>query len=505
MEHDAPAWVADAVFYQVFPDRFAASARVAKPGRLEPWAHPPTIHGFKGGDLLGVVEHLDDLEELGVNALYLNPIFASAANHRYHTYDYLHVDPLLGGDGAFRELLDEAHRRGMRIVIDGVFNHSGRGFWPFHHLLETGLASPYRDWFHVDHARLEAGRRIDAYPESHQPGAVDPAWAADHRAGARSLGELGYRAWWDLPALPKLNLDNPELRDYLLDVAAHWIGFGADGWRLDVPEEVEPRFWHAFRQRVKAENPGAYLVGEIWHEAPDWVVPGGPFDGVMNYPLAWATIGFAAGSRLDRAVAAEQGDMRARLHPLDGAAFLAAVLAIVAAYGPVSATRQLTLLGTHDTPRVRTVCGGDVRSVQLAMLLLLALPGAPCIYYGDEIGLMGHADPDCRAAFPWAAAAEPSELRDSIRSAIALRAAEPALRSATVTPLAAADHACAFARGSGSDEVWVAVNAGDAGAQLTLPAPVDAEPALAIGPPPELRGKGVRIPPRSGAVLRPTG
>jgi neopullulanase len=181
------------------------------------------------------------------------------------------------------------------------------------------------------------------------------------------------------------------------------------------------------------------------------------------------------------------------------------VLAIVAAYGPVSATRQLTLLGTHDTPRVRTVCGGDVRSVQLAMLLLLALPGAPCIYYGDEIGLMGHADPDCRAAFPWAAAAEPSELRDSIRSAIALRAAEPALRSATVTPLAAADHACAFARGSGSDEVWVAVNAGDAGAELTLPAPVDAEPALAIGPPPELRGKGVRIPPRSGAVLRPTG
>ena len=137
-----PDWVQDAVFYQIFPDRFARSGRVRAPGPLEPWDAPPTIHGLKGGDLLGIVDHLDHIQSVGANTLYLNPIFQSASNHRYHTYDYLHVDPLLGGDAALRELLDACHARGMRVVLDGVFNHASRGFWPFHHVLESGLASP---------------------------------------------------------------------------------------------------------------------------------------------------------------------------------------------------------------------------------------------------------------------------------------------------------------------------------------------------------------------------
>jgi len=141
MPVDTPAWARDAVFYQVFPDRFAASERVPKPGPLEPWDAPPTDTGFKGGDLIGIVEHLPYLEDLGVDALYLNPVFSSASNHRYHTYDYFAVDPLLGGDDALRELLDAAHGRGMRVILDGVFNHTGRGFWPFHHVLETGASS----------------------------------------------------------------------------------------------------------------------------------------------------------------------------------------------------------------------------------------------------------------------------------------------------------------------------------------------------------------------------
>ena len=160
MSVDTPAWVRDAIFYQVFPDRLAASERVHKPGTPEPWDAPPTTHGFKGGDLRGVTEHLGYLEDLGISALYLNPAFTSAANHRYHTDDYLAVDPLLGGDDALRELLDAAHGRGMRVVLDGVFNHTGRGFWPFHHILETGAASPYRGWFHLDDARLDAGQRL---------------------------------------------------------------------------------------------------------------------------------------------------------------------------------------------------------------------------------------------------------------------------------------------------------------------------------------------------------
>src|SRR5438093_2509104 len=168
MTVDTPDWVRDAVFYQIFPDRFAISPRVAKPGPLEPWDAPPTQHGFKGGDLLGIVEHLDYLGDLGVNALYLTPVVASASNHRYHAYDYLRVDPLLGGDDALRELLDEAHERGMRVILDGVFNHSGRGFWPFHHLLEAGAASPYRDWLHIDPEFLEPGRALIAYPNAEQ-------------------------------------------------------------------------------------------------------------------------------------------------------------------------------------------------------------------------------------------------------------------------------------------------------------------------------------------------
>ena len=182
MSVDTPAWVRDAVFYQIFPDRFAASERVAKPGPLEPWDAPPTNHGFKGGDLLGIVEHLAYLEDLGVTALYLTPIFQSASNHRYHTYDYFTVDPLLGGDDALRELLDAAHARGMRVVLDGVFNHTGRGFWPFHHVLETGAGSPYRDWFHFDDAA--PGRRpaaSDAYPP---PGTPSNAARLRRRGGA---------------------------------------------------------------------------------------------------------------------------------------------------------------------------------------------------------------------------------------------------------------------------------------------------------------------------------
>src|SRR6188472_3100730 len=161
---DTPRWAREAVFYQIFPDRFAASDRVPKPGPMEAWDAPPTVHGYKGGDLLGIVERLDDLVDLGISALYLTPILTSASNHRYHTDDYLQVDPLLGGDAALRELLDEAHARDMRVVLDGVFNHTGRGFWAFHHVLENGGQSPYRDWFHWHPDALDGRHPIRPYP-----------------------------------------------------------------------------------------------------------------------------------------------------------------------------------------------------------------------------------------------------------------------------------------------------------------------------------------------------
>lgn len=151
-----PEWAKNAVFYQIFPDRFATSERVAKPQGLEPWYSPPTVHGYKGGDLLGVVEKLDYLQDLGVTALYFNPVFQSASNHRYHTHDYFQVDPMLGGNAALRELLDESHKRGLKVVLDGVLNHASRGFFQFHDILENGDKSPYLDWFHVRKYPLNA-------------------------------------------------------------------------------------------------------------------------------------------------------------------------------------------------------------------------------------------------------------------------------------------------------------------------------------------------------------
>src|SRR5579859_5981851 len=195
-----PEWVHEAVFYQIFPDRFARSLSVPKPSNLESWDSPPTVHGFKGGDLLGIVEHLDYLSDLGVSALYLNPVFRSTANHRYHTHDYYAVDPILGGNDALSSLLDEVHRRGMRIVLDGVFNHASREFFEFSHILENGPDSPYLDWFTVHSWPLHP------YP---------------------SNGETpGYECWWNMPALPKFATATPAVREFLWGVGQYWIEQG---------------------------------------------------------------------------------------------------------------------------------------------------------------------------------------------------------------------------------------------------------------------------------------
>ena len=451
MTPDVPAWVRDAVFYQIFPDRFAASDRVIKPGPMETWDAPPTVHGFKGGDLLGIAEHLGYLEDLGVTAIYLTPIFSSASNHRYHTYDYYTVDPLLGGNDALRELLDAAHDRGMRVVLDGVFNHSGRGFWPFHHVLETGLASPYRSWFWIDEAMLEAEGHLHAYPEP----------------GDRST-RLGYQGWWNLPDLPKLNTNAPQVREYLFGVAEHWLRFGIDGWRLDVPTEIDDEaFWQEFRARCRAVNPEAYLVGEIWQVAPAWL-RGDRFDAQMNYQLAEAILGFAAGADLDHEVIAGHGMYKNDLRPMTGTSFGLRVEELSTAYDPAVVSAQLNLLGSHDTPRLRTVVGGGLERARLATLLQLTLPGAPCIYYGDEIGLSGGNDSACRGAFPWDETRWEPGMRDSVQGLLHLRHAEAALRDGQIRVVGASDAAVALERGAGVSRFVVAANASAEPVRLDL-------------------------------------
>ena len=449
-----PDWAKHAVFYQIFPDRFARSGAVEaqEAVQLTPWGTPPAEQGFQGGDLYGIADRLDYLDALGVTALYLNPIFASAANHRYHTYDYYEVDPLLGGNDALRTLLDATHARGMRVVLDGVFNHASRGFWPFHHVLENGPDSPYVDWF-----------RIKDWP-------LRP-YAADR--------PHNYAAWHDIPALPELNTDHPPVRDFLFDVARHWVDFGIDGWRLDVPREIETDgFWEDFRGVVKDADPEAYLVGEVWGEAPSWL-RGDRFDGLMNYPLLDITLGFfGAGSLRDYSKAHLTFD------PLDAPAFARELERLLALYDWEATCAQLNLLDSHDMARAQWILNEDTDALRQAVLFLMTMPGAPCIYYGDEIGLSAAGDPHCREAFPRDEADWDTDLLSFYQSATALRHRHEVLRTGRVEVLHADARALVLRRTLGDTTALVAFNAGPESVQVDLEAGALPDSPLAPAWPP---------------------
>lgn len=439
-----PDWVKNAVFYQIFPDRFRRSdqTRHARGIKLKPWGAPPEEQGYQGGDLYGIVEKLDYLKELGVTAIYLNPIFSAASNHRYNAYNFLEVDPLLGGEAAFRALLDEAHKRDMKIVIDGVFNHCGRGFWAFHHIMENGGDSPYIDWFHVQQYPLYA------YPceEGQQP---------------------GYATWWGHASLPQFNTDNPGVRDYIFEVTRHWLEFGADGWRLDVPEEIkDDTFWQEFRQVVKSVNPEAYIVGEIWHEAAHWL-KGDMFDAVMNYQITGPILTFFGRHNLGNW---HHPDLN--WQPIDAAGFKRDVETLFNRYDWEINFAQMNMLDSHDMPRALWLVNNDEAALRLAILCQMTLPGAPCIYYGDEAGLSAGGDPFCREAFPWEQfEANPHPLSDIYRQATALRHAHESLRIGNFEILFADGDLLTYRRRTDSEETLILFHAGKVEhATLSLPA-----------------------------------
>ncbi|HJY82174.1 MAG TPA: glycoside hydrolase family 13 protein [Candidatus Binatia bacterium] len=480
---DTPDWVRDAVFYQIFPDRFARSLRLPKPDYLEDWDAPPTLRGYKGGDLYGIVEHLDHIQSLGANALYLTPIFQAASNHRYNTHDYYQVDPLLGGTPALRELLDTCHARGMKVMLDGVFNHAGRGFFPFHDLLENGMYGPYRDWFHIHSFPLNA----------YQP-----------QQG------LGYSAWWGLPSLPKFNITTPAVREFLWGVATHWLEFGIDGWRLDTPNEInDDSFWQEFRHRCRAINPEAYLVGEIWGDASRWL-QGDQFDAVMHYELTRTIFGFVAADSLNQEEI-RKGAYK-QITPLSTEEFAQALKRQQSKYRPEVTAVQFTLLGSHDPARALTIVGEDESALRLALLFQMTYPGAPCVYYGDEIGLKGRHDPLNRQGMPWH---QPENwnraLFEYTQYLIRLRHEHAALRRGKYRELYARDGVYAFARElPGESFLMVVLNVNRRSAQFEISTAVL----------PELRGEfhdllgqpSVRVdhkrlirlslPARSGSVFR---
>jgi neopullulanase len=443
MQVQTPEWVKHAIFYQIFPDRFARSPRTkhAKGITFKPWGTPPEQQGYQGGDLRGIVDKLDYLKDLGIKALYLNPIFSSASNHRYHTFDYFEVDPLLGGNDALRELLDEAHIRDIRVVLDGVFNHASRGFWAFHHILENGLNSPYINWFLI--------RGWPLRPYSNGPDSP-----------------MNYAAWFNLPALPEFNTDNPGVRDYLFDVARHWIEFGIDGWRLDVPGDIDDdSFWQEFRTIVKDANPDAYLCGEIWHEAQRWL-QGDQFDAVMNYVFTWNTLAFFGGRTIRR----DWSHNHLRLDPLDADMFARGIDHMHSLYHWEINYAQMNLLDSHDMPRALYLLGEDKIALRLCVLFQMTMPGAPCIYYGDEIGLSSAGDPYCREAFPWERESKWDwELLSFYRDVTDLRHDFPVLRTGTFKFIYDQNEIVAFLRKLDDQEAVVIFNAGLDSTDIEIP------------------------------------
>ncbi|AEH38729.1 glycoside hydrolase family 13 protein [Halopiger xanaduensis] len=413
--HDPPEWVSDAVFYQIFPERFANGDPERSPESVEEWGGEPTLDNFFGGDLQGIIDNLDYLEDLGVSALYLTPIFESRSNHKYNTTDYTSVDPHFGDEETLRQLTEQAHDRGIRVMLDAVFNHCGREFEPFQDVVENGRESEYADWFHVHEFPIEFEPRPN-------------------------YDTFGFEAY-----MPKLNTENPEVKEYLLDVAAYWVDeIGIDGWRLDVADEVDHAFWRELREEVKAIDPDVYILGEIWHDSRAWL-RGDQFDAVMNYPFSYAVIDFLIERDLD---AGEFADKATRF---------------LGRYPEQVNEVLFNLLGSHDTPRLLYRCDGDERLLRLAFLLLFTYRGTPCLYYGDEVGMTGGDDPDCRRPMVWDEAEQNTALREFVQRLIVLRDDHRPLRRGRIRfdRERTTSDLLVYRRADGDETVGIAINRGD--------------------------------------------
>lgn len=342
-----PDWVRSAACYQIFPERFAVGSSLKDMGYVNTaWGAKPAPDSFYGGDLVGIRERLGYLSDLGVNVLYLTPVFCSPSNHKYDTTDYENVDPAFGGNTALRELIRDAHSRGIRVILDGVFNHCSRRHPFFLDAQKNGKDSPYYDWF---------------------------LWREDGT----------YLTFGSVKAMPKLNTGNPEVIHYFCDVAVRWMrDYGADGWRLDVADEISHRFLRTFREAVRAQNGDAVIIGEDWHRAMRYL-NGDEYDGTMNYGLTKACLDLLA------------------FETIDSSTFRDRLVRLYHTYSVAASLKMLNLLDSHDTERFLTRVKGDSRRFHAAAAILFFYPGIPCVYYGDEIGMEGGDDPDCRRCFDW--------------------------------------------------------------------------------------------------------
>ena len=467
-ESFTPAWFGCGVVYQIFPDRFCRLELPDPAGMVgsrtihENWSNLPDWRpdaqgevrncDFFGGSLQGILSKLDDLADFGVTVLYLNPVFESASNHRYNTADYRAIDPMLGTEDDFHHLCQEAKRRGIRVILDGVFNHTGsqsRYFNADGFYSDTGAAqspdSPYYHWY------------------SFHP------WPAD------------YDAWWGIRTLPAVREDAPDYRDFIIrgqdSVVRHWLRAGASGWRLDVADELPDDFIGEIRTAMEETAPDSFLLGEVWEDATTKIaysmrrryLLGQELHGVMNYPFRTALIAYLLGGDAD--------EFRETLESLREN------------YPPHAFYSLMNFLSTHDTPRILTVLGADhvpdskeeravfrlsparrqlgLKRLRLAALVLFTFPGAPTVYYGDEAGMEGWEDPFNRAGYPWGQ--EDSELKSFFSKLAHLRREQPALQTGQLHWRWTAGSLLVFARELDGQLLTTVVNAADTPQTLTLP------------------------------------
>ncbi|MFC4600903.1 glycoside hydrolase family 13 protein [Cohnella hongkongensis] len=423
-----PEWFQRAIFYQIGVDRFYNGDKSNDPPGVLPWGEPPTMTTFFGGDLDGIVSKLDYLSELGINALYLNPLFLAPSTFKYDTADYYQIDPHFGGNEAFDRLLAACRERRIRIILDAVFNHAGLLFAPFRSVAEHGPKSAYYEWFQIREWPL-------VMEEPHQ-----------------SYHTFAYTA-----RMPKLRHDHPEVRRYLLDVAAYWTRKGIDGWRLDVANEIDHAFWREFRQVVRGINPEAFILGEVWLDGTTWL-QGDQFDSITNYMFRSAVLDFFAYGKIG-------------VRELDERLFSARVR-----YKEQTGHVLFNLIGSHDVPRILDLCGDSVDRVKLATAFLFAYPGIPMIYYGDEVGMKGGDFVQARRCMVWDEERQNRELLELYRSCARWRREYAPLTQGTFRKLYADERQSVygFARECRDEAVWAFFHNAPGKAAVHMEAPAGA-------------------------------
>ncbi|QBO35434.1 alpha-glycosidase [Periweissella cryptocerci] len=380
-----PAWLAETVWYQIFPERFNNGNKNNDPSDVLAWnpqAHP-TRTAFYGGDLQGIYDQLNYLANLGINGIYLCPIFKAPSNHKYDTADYFQLDPHFGDAATLSKLINKAHQLGMHILFDAVFNHIGFESTQWQDVLRNGQQSPYYDWFLIN----------------------NPDFLA-YATGAKQINvgeKLPYEMFSYEKNMPKLNTQLPAVQNYLYEIGRYWLAeFDIDGWRLDVSDEVDHRFWREFCQQCRDIKSDCYIVGESWKNAQS-VLAGDQFNGVMNYPLTDIIKGHFIENKYS------QQDLITLINEQ------------YMLYRSQVNECMFNILDSHDTTRLLTACHENVALEKQILAFTYLQLGTPCLYYGDEIGMTGKNDPDCRKCMDWDTTNWDTDLQTFIKQLISLR------------------------------------------------------------------------------------